>query len=180
MIYKDHIFNVKDKKLNLRSPELNDAELLLNYLKITCKETRFLVKEPEEIQFTVEDEKKYIENSIYSKTSVDLLGFIDGEHVGNCSLRGFYESRMKHRVSLGIALYQKYTNMGIGRVMIEELINIAKDCGFEQIELEVNVDNKNAIHLYESMGFKIYGTFPNNLKFKDGSYIDVYWMMKKL
>ena len=30
------------------------------------------------------------------------------------------------------------------------------------------------------MGFKIMGTFPNNMKYKDGTYADAYWMMKKL
>lgn len=37
----------------------------------------------------------------------------------------------RHRVSLGIALYQKYTGKGIGRVMLETAISLAKEMGYE-------------------------------------------------
>ena len=33
---------------------------------------------------------------------------------------------------------------------------------------------------YEKLGFKKYGTFPDNMKYSDGKYMDAYWMMKKL
>ena len=55
-----------------------------------------------------------------------------------------------------------------------------KGYGFEQAELEVVADNERAIGLYRDMGFEIYGTFSNNMKYKDGSYADSYWMMKRL
>ena len=40
--------------------------------------------------------------------------------------------------------------------------------------------NERAIRLYREMGFEICGTFPNNMKYKDGSYADAYWMVKRL
>ena len=52
--------------------------------------------------------------------------------------------------------------------------------GFEQIELEVVEGNERALHLYKKLGFEVYGTFPKNMKYKDGTYADAYWMMKKL
>ena len=64
--------------------------------------------------------------------------------------------------------------------MMEELASIAKEKGLEQIDLEVNADNKRAISLYERMGFEIMGTFPNYTKYEDGSYADTYWMLKRL
>ena len=48
------------------------------------------------------------------------------------------------------------------------------------MELEVVVDNQRAIHLYESLGFQTYGKLPDNVKYLDGTYADVYWMMRKL
>lgn len=65
-----------------------------------------------------------------------------------------------------------------GREII--LRSAEEKAGYEQAELEVIADNKPAIILYEKLGFKIYGTFPDNMKYKDGSYVDAYWMMKKL
>lgn len=168
------------KKILLRNAEQEDAQMLINYLRTTCGETRFLVKEPEEINLTVQQEEKFIKDSIESATDLMLLAFMDGVYIGNCSFAGMESSRYRHRATMGIALYQKYTGMGIGRAMITKLLQIARERGYEQMELEVVKDNKRAVHLYESLGFQIYGIFPDNMKYKDGSYADVYWMMKKL
>lgn len=64
--------------------------------------------------------------------------------------------------------------------MLETVLDIAEKVGYEQAELEVIADNKPAIALYEKLGFKIYGTFPDNMKYEDDSYVAAYWMMKKL
>lgn len=70
--------------------------------------------------------------------------------------------------------------MGIGRRMLELVLGIAKNAGYEQAELEVAVSNYAAVRLYEKLGFRKYGTMPDNMKYKDGTYEDVFWMMKKL
>ena len=109
-----------------------------------------------------------------------LLTNLDGEYVGNCAFNGNRKSRYQHRVTMAIALYQKYTGMGIRTVMANKLIEIARAKGYEQMELEVIADNKKAISLYKKLGFEICGTLPNNMKYKDGSYADAYWMVKQL
>ena len=60
------------------------------------------------------------------------------------------------------------------------LIKIAKEKGIEQLELEVVADNDRAIALYKKIGFEKMGTFPHNMKYKDGTYADAYWMVKIL
>ena len=64
--------------------------------------------------------------------------------------------------------------------MLQTVLDVAKMLGYEQAELEVVASNEAAIRLYKSIGFEIYGTFPDNMKYKDGTYVDTYWMMKKL
>ena len=41
-------------------------------------------------------------------------------------------------------------------------------------------ENRNAIALYEKLGFVKYGIFPDNMKYADGTYVSAEWMMKKL
>ncbi|MBS6705903.1 MAG: hypothetical protein KH281_05650 [Lachnospiraceae bacterium] len=56
-------------------------------------------------------------------------------------------------------------------------------CFFEILwrkKLEVVTENHRAISLYQKMGFRICGTLPDNMKYKDGTYADAYWMMRKL
>lgn len=167
--------------LVLRNAYKEDAQRLLDYLKIVMAETKFLMREPEEINLTVEEETDFIQKQIESEKDFMLLGEIDGEHVGNCSINslGNYK-RYAHRCSVSIALYQKYCGMGIGRKMLTTALELAKNIGYEQAELEVSVENTHAICLYKNLGFEIYGTQKNNMKYKDGTYCDMLLMMKFL
>lgn len=180
MLIEKEILELDGKELVLRNPTKEDAAMLIQYLRTTCGETPFLSKEEEEVQITLEEEREFIRQMNISEHSVMILAFLNGEFVGNCSFSGNSIKRQKHRVSMGIALFQKYTGMGIGKIMIEKLMQTAKEKGFEQIELEVSAENERAIHLYKKLGFQIYGTFPDSTKYKDGTYSDTFWMMKRL
>lgn len=46
-----------NRELLLRNARAEDARMLLEYLKATAAETRFLLKEPEELTMTLEQEK---------------------------------------------------------------------------------------------------------------------------
>lgn len=171
----------QDREIILRSAEEKDAESLLDFLKITAAETPFLLREPDEIALSIEQEQDFIKAKKDSENEILLIAEIEGKHIGNCSLMsvgGF--RRYRHRCEIAIALYQEYCGLGIGKAMLEMLLDIAKQVGYEQAELEVIANNKSAIALYEKLGFQKYGTFPNNMKYADGSYGDAYWMMKKL
>ncbi len=48
-------------------------------------------------------------------------------------------------------------NMGFGKFILNELINIAKEENCTSITLEVNENNQLAIHLYEHFGFEQVG-----------------------
>lgn len=79
---------VKGKEILFRNAEEDDAQILIDCLKTVCGETRFLVKEPEEITMTLEQEKDFINAQNDSEHNLMLLGFLNGEYVGNCSLIG--------------------------------------------------------------------------------------------
>ena len=82
--------------------------------------------------------------------------------------------------SVAIAIYKEYCGCGIGKAMMQAILDIAKKVGYEQAELEVVSDNKVAIEMYKKLGFEKYGTFPDSMKYSDGTYADADWMMKKL
>ena len=165
----------------LRAAEKNDAEDLIRYLKVTSGETPYLIRDPEEITITMEREEAFIQEKTDAERELLLLAFVDGKHAGNCSLMEIMPyKRYAHRCDVAIALYQEYCGCGIGKAMLQTLLDIAKKVGYEQAELEVASANSGAIALYEKLGFKKYGTFPDNMKYPDGTYMDTFWMMKKL
>ena len=180
MIIEQTEYRVPSGTLLLRNAETDDAEMLIEYLKQTAAETPFLANEPDEISLTVEQEQNYIESINKSEANIMLLGFLNGEYVGNCCFNSSSRLRLCHRATLGIALYEKYTGIGIGTVMIEKCFDIAKKAGFEQMELEVASKNERAIGLYKKLGFEVCGKIPDATKYKDGTYDDLLIMVRKL
>lgn len=176
--------DIKDKlgrTVVLRSAETSDAEALIEYLKVTTGETPYLIREPEEVTITLEQEKNFIENKIEAERELMLVATINGKHIGNCSLMSVAPyKRYAHRCEVAIALYQEYCGCGIGKAMMQTVLDVAKNLGYEQAELEVISDNKSAIEMYEKLGFEKHGLFPNNMKYSDGSCADADWMMKRL
>lgn len=175
---------IKDKlgrTIVLRNAVPKDADDLIRYLKVTSTETPFLIREPDEITLTHEQEVSFINHCLYSSKSLMLIAISNGKHVGNCSLNPVSNyKRNSHRCEVAIALYQEYCGYGIGKCMLEKVLEVAKEVGFEQAELEVVSDNKNAIALYEKLGFKKYGSLPDQMKYTNGQYASIDWMMKKL
>ena len=165
----------------LRNAEESDAADLLHYLKTTTAETPYLIREPDEVTLTLEQEVSFIRNMIEAERELLLVAIIDGKHIGNCSMSALGTfKRYAHRCSVAIALYQAYCGRGIGTLMMQTILDVARVAGYEQAELEVISSNSQAISLYKKLGFQSFGHFPNNMKYADGTYADAEWMIKLL
>ena len=177
IFYEEH--SLKGKQILLRSATAEDADMLIDYLKTVSGETRFLMKEPDEIQFTREEEVRFIRSHNDSEKALLILAFVDGAYAGNCSFSEKSASRRtKHRADIGIALYQKYTGFGLGRLMLERLLKKMEAQGFEQAELAVVGGNDRAYRLYKSLGFRECGRIPNANRYDDGTFSDEILMVK--
>lgn len=58
---------------------------------------------------------------------------------------------------MNIVTKKSHRNMGFAKLLLKELINLAKEEKLKFITLEVNEHNKPAIHLYETFNFKQVG-----------------------
>ena len=167
--------------LLLRQVHPEDARAMLNYLERTSAETHFMVRLPEEVDFTLEEEERILRN--IRKSDKDLmLAVFDGDRVvGNVGVHIFHDrTKVRHRSSLGIAIIQEYCSSVLGTILMERGIDFAKKAGFEQLELGVFADNDRALRLYKKMGFEEIGRIPRAFRLPDGSYIDEITMVKML
>ena len=182
MDYQEKTVLLKNGKICLfRCPEESDAEMLLEYLKATSAQTPYMIREPEEVRTSVEEEVEFIQRNRENPRALHLLAFVDGVFAGSCSFAPRSERlRLRHRCNIGISLYRESWGMGVGTALMEEIIANAKAAGFEQAELEVVSTNMPAIALYKKMGFETNGTVPHAMKYKDGAYADLLFMVKHL
>ena len=176
MIYQAKEFvTKKGLKVVVRSPEKEDAVELINQIASVAASTDFLLSEPSDFDKYREDISKEEALIEWSKTDRGhwLIAVVDNHIIANCSLRFNTHAKDQHRGSIGIAISKEYQELGLGSLMFDEMIKLAKNTpGVEQIELDVIEQNERAKALYLSKGFVKTGIIPHQFKLKDGTYLN--------
>lgn len=157
----------------LRSPDEHDAEKMIEYLKMASEETYFLSRYPEEINITTDKEIEFLKDNQNSSRDMMIAVFINNELAGSAGISCAGNNiKNKHRAVFGVSIIEKYWNNGIGNWLLREVIEQARQMGYEQIELGVFSDNEKAKDLYKKYDFEVWGNMKNAYKLKDGTYRD--------
>jgi len=106
------------------------------------------------------------------KTKDKLVGSI------NCSYKT--EGRLRHRGDCGWSINPDYQKMGIGTMLLKEIIKEAKKEKLKRLEAEMAIKNKGSWKLAQKCGFKIEGTKKKALITDDNKLIDTYIVGKLL
>lgn len=181
MIFDEKQIKLKNGQIAvLKSPCVEDAEKMLNYITKACKETEYLLRYPEEWNISVEQEEGWVNRLRSSPDILAISCYVDGEVVGNCEVSFRGGMKTSHRATVAIAILKDYWNLGIGSAMFNELIAAAKQHGTKIMELEFIEGNERGKHLYEKFGFRVVSEKPNAFKLKDGTYRKEFYMQKYL
>ena len=181
MIFDEKKITLKDGRTAiLKSPCVENAEKMLNFIKKSCGDTDFLARYPEEWSIDVEQEEVWVKRMLESPDILTMTCYVDNEVAGNCELRFKSGIKTSHRAEVAIAILREYWNLGIGSSMFSELISEARKRGAEIMELEFMEGNERAKRLYEKFGFRVVSEKPNAYKLKDGTMRKEYYMQKYL
>lgn len=88
---------------------------------------------------------------ILSKNGHILMARLDGNTVGCCALLALPDGSFE---VAKMAVDEKLQGRGIGRLLLEHVIAFAREHSIARLYLETNNTLENAIHLYESVGFR--------------------------
>ncbi|MCD7830174.1 MAG: GNAT family N-acetyltransferase [Clostridiales bacterium] len=165
----------------LRSPEPEDAAALLDYLRVTSGETENVVRYPAEVPSSLAEERVFLHQCAASGRQVMLAVFGAGKALGSAGVTPIgNEKKLRHRAEVGISLRKAYWGMGLGTRLMETAIDLARQMGYEQLELEVVSHNLRAKHLYEKLGFVSCGEIPHGFRLRSGEYAPLERMVKFL
>ena len=154
-----------------------DATELLKYLKQVGGETDNLTFGAEGVPFSIDEEEKYLRSFENSTDDIMYVARDNGKIIASATLNR-YPRRTNHRGEVGITVAKSFWNKGIGSLLLAEIINFAKENAFEIIDLQVRVDNYNAIHLYEKFGFKKLCTYPSFFKVNEKSVDSIFMILE--
>lgn len=158
--------------INIRAINLSDAPAM-NEMRIqngVRENTLGIISE------TVMKSESFIRN--LDGDSHLLVAEVDGKVVGVVGLSVNKNPRLRHSGSLGISIRKEYQGQGIGRRLMEKILDLADNwLMLIRVELGVLEDNEKAIKLYKSFGFELEGKKRYSIV-RDGEYMDEYLMAR--
>jgi ribosomal protein S18 acetylase RimI-like enzyme len=158
-----------EKNIKIRLARGEDAPAIRRAEAVTATIPGLLVAHPFEIPLDAYGGK--IE--VLRKKGRYIVAELDGSLVGHAFLDPMSLKARSHVFQLTIVAHPGFTNRGIGRAMMHDLLAWASlDDRVEKIELLVRATNDSAISLYQKCGFVEEGRFRHRIKLDDGTYID--------
>ena len=157
---------LKDGRLCvLRNGAYEDGQAMLDIYLLTHGQTDYLLSYPDEATLTAEMEAEFLRSKTLSENEIELLAEVEGRVVAAAGIGAVgKKDKVKHRAEFGISVDKAYWGLGIGRALTEACVELAKQAGYLQLELEAVADNERALGLYESEGFVEYGRNPKGFR----------------
>jgi ribosomal protein S18 acetylase RimI-like enzyme len=101
-------------------------------------------------------------------------GFVADRLVGSAGLFVQDRPKLRHKGRVvGVYVQPAHRGSGLGRALLDAVIQAARDAGLVLLELSVTRGNDPAQRLYESLGFRAYGLERRALRVRDAWYDDV-------
>lgn len=161
----------------IRVTELTDAPALIALDEHVVRTSNFNTTEPGERAQTEDKQRKWIQDRLDHPGCLALVAVAPpndtGQIIGGLGFKCMEPSRMRHHGHFGIGLHADWHGRGLGRCMVQALIDWARAHEFiERLDLGVFAENTHARALYTSLGFVDVCTLPREFRTADGEYMD--------
>lgn len=175
-----NVFTYKSKNgktVIIREAKEQDAEIMLNSASKALINAPYMLSTVEDVKkMSVDDIQKTIKSYLENPNYVQFIAEVEGEIVGAIDFKNGNKEKISHQGAFAMTILPEYRNYGIGRALLETLINWARNNSkIEKVCLEVMEDNLAAIQLYKNLGFFEEGRKAKGVKLDDG-YQDLILM----
>lgn len=145
----------------LRNGTEEDGQAVFDVFNLTHEQTDYLLTYPDENSFDAAWEADFLKAKTESENEIELIAVVDGIVAGTAGIGSLgTKYKVRRRAEFGIGIAKQFWGLGIGRALTESCIECARKAGYAQLELTVVSENRTALSLYESVGFKEYGRNP--------------------
>lgn len=162
------IFSEKIVLRQVQETEVNDLLMIINEPEI-----RFLGDTSLPFPIQKNSVLKYI--GLTNEASAHVYGIFEKENgniMGNLAIHNF--NLVHQNCEIGINISSNYRHKGFGKEAIQLIIQfLFKNTPMHKIKINVFSFNKNAIKLYESIGFTLDGVLREEI-FKANAFHDMY------
>jgi ribosomal protein S18 acetylase RimI-like enzyme len=164
--------------MNIRKLTIDDLDIY-KQLRLELLENHpenFGSDEREEAAF----DSSFWEKRLTNNYADSYGAFVDDQLVGMAVCVRNPRKKMKHFATISsIYVKPEFRGQGFAKRIIDTILFICTNEDLEFVRLSVVTENTEAINLYQTMGFEIYGTECRSI-FVDGAYYDLHLMQKEL
>jgi L-amino acid N-acyltransferase YncA len=161
-------------KVLLRPMVPEDQDALYEFFKAVPREDARYLRDDVSSRLLVE---KWAKNLNYEKT-LPILALKDDAVIGDATINRRRSGWKHHLGTVRVFVHKEYRDVGLGHLMIEELVDIAYKLGIEKLIVEIPDLGAAAINAFARAGFYRVAVIPNMVKDRENMPVDVVVMMK--
>lgn len=162
--------------VTIRPMVKEDADKLYAFFSRVPREDRLFLRDDVSIRDVIDSWTQELD---YRKV-LPLVAEVGGNIVGDATLHRRTFGWTSHVGKVRLVIDKDYRGKGLGTVLIEELIDIAKKAGLEQLVAELMSNQTGALSAFKGLGFEKEAVFFNYVKDQMGEERNLVVMIKNL
>jgi len=162
--------------VTIRPMVKEDADKLYAFFSRVPREDRLFLRDDVSIRDVIDSWTQELD---YEKV-LPLVAEVGGNIVGDATLHRRKFGWTSHVGKVRLVIDKDYRGKGLGTVLIEELIDIAKKASLEQLVAELMSNQTGALSAFKRLGFEKEVVFFNYVKDQMGEARNLVVMIKNL
>ncbi len=151
------------RRVVIRPSRLRDADSLLRNVNLIGREEIYIMVDRVP---NLDEERQWL-GTFDGVRTILLVADADGEAIGSADCHGGTYAKTHHVGGIGIAIRDGWRGVGLGRILMERILEWMRARGFRKAELAVFATNGRARRLYESLGFQEEGVRRRHVRIRD-------------
>lgn len=171
----------KNREIEIIEATMEWLDEILRFVHVLAEEDTFLSFHPAKV-ITRDEEEVWLKNVVErQKNNAQFLywAIYDNKIVGSVDIHRGFSVRDWHIGTIGLMVDKEFRREGLGKFLLQFILEQAKKAGIRTAILDVFSDNEIARSLYKKVGFSEFGCLPDGF-YRKNKFSDRIWMYKHL